>query len=502
VAELPHIPNLATRGVNDGPSLRIRLLIALAAVVLTAALSAGIVNYSYRATAAVVGLGIGIAILCNPYVGLLALIASLPFETSGMIGDPNAAGALSVMKLAGVATLGGLVWDTLARRKPIVLARLLHPLSILTLLLAGATLLATLAHPTQDSFRECVRFFTIVAFFLITVHLVNTPQRLWTAITVWILIATVVALYALVQRRYGATVGSEDWKPLAGTVIDVSEEEVGVMRRAAGPFTHPVWLALYLTIALPLTLVRCWITPRGWTKLAWTGAAILQVAGVVATYSRMGYLAVGGGAARLLVRRRGGPLLLSCLAGIALLTVPAWPDNLKTRIESIFDYTHSSSSVTRIGQQLVGWWMFRDHPATGVGPGNFEENVRYYADRVSDTLRIEAIAAHNMYVQALAELGLQGAVLLVVLLVVGWRAAERARRRAPNPAFALTYESMSVSVVVFATSAVLIHAAYQKEWWLLLALVAAGDWLTSHPAPAMPRLDAANEAPAEQRSGA
>ncbi len=480
----PHSPNLAAPRGADGPSLGLRLLVALVVVALTSVLSAGIVNYSYRAPVAVVGLSAGVVILWNPYVGLLALIASLPFETVGMIGDPNAAGALSVMKLAGVATFAGLIWDTLGRRRPIVLGRLLHPLSILTLLLGGVTLVATMAHPSKDSVRECVRFFTIVAFFLITVHLVSTPQRLWTAITVWIIVATAVAAYALVQRRFGATVGSEDWQPLAGTVVDVSEEEVGVMRRAAGPFTHPVWLALYLTIALPLTLVRCWITARGWARLAWAGAAAVQVAGVVVTYSRMGYLAVVLGAALILVRRRGGPLLLACLAGIALLTVPAWPDTLKTRIVSIFDYTHSASSVTRIGQQLVGWWMFRDHMATGVGPGNFEENVRYYAERVSDTLRIEAIAAHNMYVQALAELGLQGVVLLVLLVVLGWRAAERARRRASTRVLALTYESLGVSVIVFAASAVLIHAAYQKEWWLLLALVAAGDWLTSREAAA------------------
>jgi uncharacterized membrane protein YhhN len=43
---------------------------------------------------------------------------------------------------------------------------------------------------------------------------------------------------------------------------------------------------------------------------------------------------------------------------------------------------------------------------------------------------------------------------------------------------------LGVSVIVFAASAVLIHAAYQKEWWLLLALVAAGDWLTSREAAA------------------
>ena len=381
------------------------------------------------------------------------------------------------MKVAGLTTLGGVMLDVLGRKRPIVPARLGHPLGILVLLLALVTVVAALCHPTEESLRETVRFVTIVAFFFVTVHLVDTPARLRQALTAWIVVATGVAIYALLQRSFGATVGSEDWQPLAGTVIDVGEEEIGVMRRAAGPFTHPVWLALYLSTALPLTLVRCWTARRDALRLAWLTAAGVQIAAILATYSRMGYLAVVLGIALLLLRRRGGPLLLGLTLALALATAPLWPAALTLRIASIFEYTRSSSSITRIGQQLVGWWMFRDNWTTGVGPGNFERSVDQYADRVSDTLRIERIGAHNMYVQVLAELGAQGVVLIVLLLFVGWRSAERSRCRARDPAQMLLYEAMSVSIVVFAFSAVLVHATYQKEWWFLLALVAAGSWL-------------------------
>lgn len=473
-----------TRRSDDAPGWGPRIGLALLLLVVVAFLSAGIVQYSYRAPAAIVGLAVGLAILWNPFFGLLALIVALPFETAGMLGDPDAPGALSIMKLAGVGTLGGLFFDTFGRRRPIELSRLGHPLTVLVALLAAVTLFATLAHPTEESLRECVRFFTIVAFFVVIVHLVDTPERLWAALTAWVIVATLVAVYSLVQRKFGATVSSVEWEPTAGTIIDISEEEVGVMRRAAGPFTHPIWLALYLTLALPITLGHFWATRRPWLKLAWAGAALIQVAGVVVTYSRMGYLAVVLGAALLLLRRRGGPALLICLTLVGLATVPMWPDELKTRIVSIFEYRHSASSITRIGQQLVGWWMFRDHPFTGVGPGNFEHNVRYYADRVSDTLRIEEIAAHNMYIQVLAELGLQGVLLILALLWVAWRSAERGRRRTRDPILALAYESMGVSVIVLVFSAVLIHATYQKEWWFLLALVAAGDWIAARQARA------------------
>lgn len=56
------------------------------------------------------------------------------------------------------------------------------------------------------------------------------------------------------------------------------------------------------------------------------------------------------------------------------------------------------------------------------------------------------------------------------------------------------FEAMSTSLVVFAASAVLIHATYQKEWWMLLALVAAGDRLTARAAAAKTEAPAAGSA--------
>jgi len=469
---------------GGGPSVPGRLLTALAVVLLAAAMSAGITYFEHRATLVILGTFVGVAVLWNPVIGFVALVASLPFETAGMLGDPSEAGSISVMKLAGLLTCAGLVLDFLCRRPRVDWGRMAHPLGVLVVLFAVAMIVSASVHPTEESFREAVRFVTIMLFFFVTLYVVNSPARMRLALTAWVAVGGVVALYSLLQWRYGATVGSEEWEPVAGTVIDVSEEQVGVMRRAAGPFTHPVWLALYLSVTMPLTLVRCWTARHPAARAGWAAVTVLQAAAILATYSRMGYLAMVLGVALLVVRRRGGTLLVALLASAVLLTTPAWPDDIKARVLSIFDYTKSSSSITRIGQQLAGWWMFQDHWVAGVGPGNFADTVARYADRVSDTLRIESIDAHNLYVQVLAELGLQGLVLIVLLLVLGWRAAERARRRAADPVQKLMFEAMSTSLVVFAASAVLIHATYQKEWWMLLALVAAGDRLTARAAAA------------------
>src|SRR5262249_32298349 len=158
-----------------------------------------------------------------------------------------------------------------------------HPLGLLVILFAIAVVFSANTHPTENSFREEVRFVTIVVFFFVTLFLVNTPQRLRHVVTMWILIASVVAVYSLLQRSVGATVGSEEWEPVAGTIIDVSEEEIGVMRRAAGPFTHPVWLALYLSVTLPMTVARAWTTRGVLARIGWAFMALLQAAAIMAT---------------------------------------------------------------------------------------------------------------------------------------------------------------------------------------------------------------------------
>jgi O-antigen ligase len=86
---------------------------------------------------------------------------------------------------------------------------------------------------------------------------------------------------------------------------------------------------------------------------------------------------------------------------------------------------------------------------------------------------VEVIGAHNLYVEVLAELGVQGLVVLLLILVYAWRAAQQLRRRAPTPSTALLYEALGASLLVFAFSALFVHAQYQKEWWLLLAVITA-----------------------------
>jgi len=88
---------------------------------------------------------------------------------------------------------------------------------------------------------------------------------------------------------------------------------------------------------------------------------------------------------------------------------------------------------TRSWDWWIGWEMFKDHPLTGVGLGNYKLDFLPYKAAFLATPRGEAYdfhidraaQAHNEYVQVLAELGILGVLalgsLLVVLAVSLWK---------------------------------------------------------------------------------
>ena len=102
----------------------------------------------------------------------------------------------------------------------------------------------------------------------------------------------------------------------------------------------------------------------------------------------------------------------------------------------------ASSGKTRSWDWWVGWEMFKDHPLTGVGLGNYKLNFIPYKAKFLATPRgasydfyiPRAAQAHNEYVQAIAELGILGILALISFLVVipisVWRRLRRNRDEA------------------------------------------------------------------------
>ncbi len=436
-------------------------------------------GYGTQAVAALIGLAVAGLVFRWPMVGFVLVIASLPLDVSGTFGE-TALTKLSITKMLAALTLAAAGLDFLVHRRPLNTARLLTPESLLTAALLAITALSAGLNPTAESAAEFVRQAVILLFVVVTIYFVDSPKRLTAVVTTLAVTATLIAVYSIVQRVLRPVGFSEEWVAQAGAVVDVGEENVGEMLRTTGTFSHPAWLGLFLTLCMPFTLALAWASPQA--RWRWLGAAAVgvQFLGVLSTYSRMAYIGAALGLGLFVYRRRFGlgVLMIGVIAAAALF--PALPSDLRNRVYSIVEYRESSSSLSRLGQQIAGWHMFLEHPALGVGPGNYESTVMSYQSRVPVAFEVQAIGAHNMYIQAAAELGLAGLGLLgLVLLVSGLqlrRLREQARGRGDQPQ-EFIWEAAVIALWVFMVSALFVHAQYRKEWWLLVGMAAAGRTL-------------------------
>ena len=124
--------------------------------------------------------------------------------------------------------------------------------------------------------------------------------------------------------------------------------------------------------------------------------------------------------------------------------------------------------------------MASDHPALGVGAGNFSIVEPFYIVRSINMPRVDLISegelVHNSYLQVLAELGIVGLVaflgVIASTLVVGVRAVRDLERNGDGEGERLA------RAVVIGTSAMLVAYFfatnhYEKQLWLLLGATVA-----------------------------
>ncbi len=137
-----------------------------------------------------------------------------------------------------------------------------------------------------------------------------------------------------------------------------------------------------------------------------------------------------------------------------------------------------NAGKTRSWDWWIGWEMFKDHPMTGVGLGNYKLNFIPYKAEFLATPRGEAYdfyidraaQAHNEYVQVLAELGILGvlavAAFLVVLVVALWK-----RTRSNDETNRLDLLLFSCGIVAFLAHGLVSFPAHLPASSLVLVVV-------------------------------
>jgi len=396
------------------------------------------------------------------------------------------------------------------RREGLIFDRVL----LLMLGFLAALILATLG--AKDIFiglEEIANYLLegIVLYFLLlnVIRTAATWQRVvWTLLLVCSLLGALSVFQELSNTYDNSYWGFAQRKK----TIDFEEldyEEYSGAKRAEGPVGEQNRYAQIMVVVAPLALYLFLTETSRKRKFYALAAGCLTMCGVLLTFSRGTFLALG--VAFLLavawgyLRPRHALLggLVSLFA--VMIALPDYLDRIVglvdlTKLQNVGSETRSldGSLRGRFAQNMAAMHVFMDYPVFGVGPAHFSKfYVLKYGNEIGTKRLRGARRAHNMYLETAANMGLfgLGAFLTVVIYVMFklWQARQRFLSHRADLANLAT--TLMLSLVLYLSTAIFLHLSYQRYYWFLLALAGSALQLLGRENTTPPQVRAAAEAP-------
>jgi O-antigen ligase len=390
---------------------------------------------------AVVAVAIVVATFIQPLVAVPLLLFAVPFggllrSAGGDAAEGTSDLAFGAAELIIALLMAAWLAHAVRRRElhvrsgPVVFALL--GMTALALVSVGYALDPSLA------LKESLKWLELLLALLIVADLTRTPGTARIVIGALFAAGGAEAAFGVVQFATGGGPGAF---ALDGAL------------RAFGHFDQPNPFAGYLATILPLAvcMALCRTNPVGYRWFAAVAAGLLAAA-IALSQSRGAWLGCGVAAICLLLawnRRTRGLLVPLGLGGVLLLAMALaglLPASILDRLSQITEYfgvfdvrtvevsSENWAIVERMAHWQAGWDMFLAHPWLGVGAGNYEAA---YPEYFIGMWREALGHAHNYYLNMLAELGVVGAAVLLVLLGLVFRqfggALVASDRLAPQP---------------------------------------------------------------------
>jgi putative inorganic carbon (HCO3(-)) transporter len=322
-----------------------------------------------------------------------------------------------------------------------------------------------------------LRYVLFAGFFFLAIQLLSDRRRLLDAMRVLILSVTGAAIYGLVPFLQGDS------------------------PRTAGGIVDPIELGYLFAALLPLAAYLI-LEDRRWRWL-WVACFPVIVAGTLATLSRgalvaLGALLIWGVATR---RIKLGGLLAAAVTVVAVVGIGflLFSSVINERLQqkgSVAEQNVDSRQALWRGSVLM--WM--DHPITGVGPGRFgDESPDYVRD---NPIVLENPAAHNAYLEILAENGPFALAAFLAFLGGSWVMLSRQRRasdRTGDREGVRLATTLQAALLVAIVGAMFLSEQLAIPFWLIGALAAVAPRILAErgrPAPAGGRGSAVRRRPA------
>lgn len=238
-------------------------------------------------------------------------------------------------------------------------------------------------------------------------------------------------------------------------------------------FAEGNFLAAHFAWLLPLVGVRFLVGSKK-EKILCVLSAAFMINGIVLTRSRGAFVALTVGAVAtvlLLPRLRSYRkhivvgLVLGVFAAFSLTDQAFWERMGTLRSDEV---SQDASAQSRMDAWKVAVRMWADHPF-GVGVGQYRTYTGFYNPALAgrDT--------HNTYLRCLAETGIQGLLVLMLVIFSSFKLLRRVEKESTGLEATVRgfYEmhafALRISLVVYLTAAFFISSTYIEEfYWLLM----------------------------------
>jgi putative inorganic carbon (hco3(-)) transporter len=376
---------------------------------------------------------------------------------------------------------------------------------VILLALVAVEIVSALSSRHEDVALDQLQTFVFegVLLYFLAVNAIRTPEALRRALWVVLLATAFLGLITVVQAATGTV-----WRSYGGFALPDPSFAIGKSDqfRASGPLGDPNYYGQVLLVGLCIALVFARREASALRRIVALGAAAFMGYAILLTYSR------GTMVATLLVLLamaclryfKAWQVLVLILALIGtFVAVPSYADRLAS-VSSVTTATEQTgvdpeadqSTQSRATEMQAAANVFFDHPLLGVGPGAFPLYYQEYARAIaggqvheedqSDERKGEQAEreAHNLVLSQLAELGLAGASLFFLAIAVTFGALARARRRlmrTGRPAEAHMATALLLALGGYLVCGMLLTLAFERYFWLLLALCAIASLLARAP---------------------
>jgi O-antigen ligase len=256
--------------------------------------------------------------------------------------------------------------------------------------------------------------------------------------------------------------------------------------RLSGPVGDPNFFAQVMVVLALLGVERLVHERRVLPKLLAGYAAAVSTLTVVFTFSRGATVAL---VVSLVIffwiyRLKPSQMLVVLLLGIVMILYapPAYFERILTlrdvlpSSEGQIDVYSDRAIQGRASENLTAWVMVMQHPFMGVGLNNFSYLYQDYSKSLGLAPSARNRSPHNLYLEVAAETGIVGLTVFLLLIWFAFRSILIARRKfmlAGMDDYAHMATGFAIAFVGYMISAVFVHAAYPRYFYLLIGIAYA-----------------------------